>query len=572
MPYAVQVTLFAVLACFISFASAPQFVAAQEQPDQAQLEEEKKRAAEAREAIDTLGNLLASRTEQAEAIEVLKTELQNAKEDATKKELETKIADAQNKIAQTEAQISAIATGVADETFSRRQGEPFDLQKEMVNLAEPFVKMIKEATATAREIEKLRNTKAEAERQMGLSRQALQRIYLLRGALTPDNSESQQTSLELEHLKTEQEQWRKRLQEAEDLAETADQQLQIRQDELTRAPSGIGQIATDFLRSRGLNLLLALGAFFGVFALFRLADGAMTAIRKRRGIQRNFAIRIGNLIYQVITILVSLFAMLFVLNMMHDWILLGITSVFAVAIAWIGLKMLPEIIEQTTLLLNLGAVQEGERVMLNGVPWRVDKLDFYTDLVNPELEGGSFTLPVRELVGLHSRPAAEDEAWFPTRKGDWAQMADGHTGKVVIQTPELVQIVELGGSRVTYTTADFVAKTPRNLSTGFRVEVMFGIDYRHQAEATGEIPRTLREHVQAGLNELLNGTGLQNVQVELAAAGPSSIDFEVEADISGELAHLYEDIEREMARLLVEACNVNKWTIPFPQMVLHRSP
>jgi len=302
-----------------------------------------------------------------------------------------------------------------------------------------------------------------------------------------------------------------------------------------------------------------------------LAARAASILLQRNGIERSFPVRVGGLIYQVFSILVSLFAMLFVLNMMNDWILLGITSVFAIAIAWIGLKMLPAIIEQTTLLLNLGAVQEGERVLLNGVPWRVEKLDFYTDLVNPDLEGGSFTLPVRELVGLHSRPAAQDEAWFPTRKGDWAQLADGHIGKVVIQTPELVQIVELGGSRVTYSIADFISKTPRNLSTGYRVEVMFGIDYRHQAEATGEIPEKLRKHVKAGLETMLDGKCIRDVQVELVEAGDSSINYEVEADMSGENAHLYEDIQHEMARLLVEACNLNDWTIPFPQMVLHRS-
>lgn len=558
--------------------TTPSPIAAQEAPalTEAQKKEEAKRAAEAREALTTLRNLLSSRSEQQQAIKELKDNLREAEEDATKKELEAKISEAQNKLAQTEAQLTAISTGVADDTFSTRQGEPFDLQKEIVSLAEPFVKMMKDATATAREIDKLNATKSEAERQVELSRKALLRIYQLRSALpqpsaNKDDKAKAEELIEAAHLEVKQKEWRKRLQEAEDLTETADQQLQLRMDQQLNSPSGIGQFATEFLRTRGLNLILAFAAFFGVFALFRLGARALLFVQNRHGIQRNFAMRVGGLIYQVLTVVVSLFAMLFVLNMLNDWILLGITSIFAVAIAWIGLKMLPAIVEQTTLLLNLGAVQEGERVLLNGVPWRVDRLDLYTDLVNPDLEGGTFTLPVRELVGLHSRPAANDEAWFPTRKGDWAQLADGRTGKVVIQTPELVQLVELGGSRITYATADFVANTPRNLSTGYRVEVTFGLDYRHQAEATREIPDKICTHVEAGLRKMLKGKGLRNVQVELAGAGDSSIDYEVEADIDGDFAHLYEDIEREMARLLVEACNHNNWTIPFPQMVLHRS-
>ncbi len=569
MTFAFRNVFLTLLSCAAALACAPKYVTAQTAQDQSEIDEKKKAETEAREAIDTLGNLLAARKEQTEAVEDLKKELEAAKEDASKKELEAKIAEAQQKVTQTEAQLSAISTGVADDSFSSRQGEPFDLQSEFLGLAEPFVKMMRAATATAREIESLRATKTEADRQIELSRKALHRINQLRGAMATGEQSSRED--QVAHLTAQQEEWRKRLQGSEDLAETADQQLQIRLKEQATAPSGIGQFATEFLRSRGLNLILAMFAFFGVFTLFRLAARAIGLLLQRNGIERSLPVRVGGLIYKVITIFISLFAMLYVLNMMNDWILLGITSVFAIAIAWIGLKMLPAIIEQTTLLLNLGAVQESERVLLNGVPWRVDKLDFYTDLVNPDLEGGTFTLPVRELVGLHSRPAAQDEAWFPTRKGDWAQLADGHTGKVVIQTPELVQIVELGGSRVTYSIADFIANTPRNLSTGYRVEVKFGIDYRHQAEATDEIPRKLCEHVKSGLETLLDGEGVRHVQVELAEAGDSSINYEVEADIAGDKAHRYEDIEREMTRLLVEACNVNSWTIPFPQMVLHRS-
>lgn len=525
--------------------------------------------AQEREALTTIGNLLKSRREQNQAIKTLKRELRAAKEDASRKEIEASIEEAQNKLAQLEAQLTAISTGVADDAFTNRQGKKFDLQGELIGLAEPFVKMMREATATAREIEKLRSTKTEAMRQIELARKAVTRVAQLQVALP--NKDSKKHSIEGRHLKDQKEVWEKRLNEATDLAETAEQQLQIRLNERANASTDVGKVVTSFLKNRGLNLLLALTAFFSVFMLFRFAVQALEFLRKKNGIKRSFAVRVGGLVFKVLSVLVSLFAMLFVLNLMNDWILLGITSVFAVAIAWIGLKMLPDIIEQTTLLLDLGAVQEGERVMLNNVPWRVDRLDFYSDLVNPDLEGGTFTVPVRELVGLHSRPAAKDEAWFPTRRGDWAQLSDGRTGKVVIQTPELVQLVELGGSRITYATADFLKSTPRNLSTGFRVEVRFGIDYRHQAEAVDIIPEKLKTHIEAGLNEMLNGKGLRNVDVDLAGTGTSSIDYDIEADIDGKYAHLFEDIEREISRLLVDACNTHDWTIPFPQLVLHQA-
>ncbi|MGI9522573.1 MAG: hypothetical protein ACR2PG_13090 [Hyphomicrobiaceae bacterium] len=82
--------------------------------------------------------------------------------------------------------------------------------------------------------------------------------------------------------------------------------------------------------------------------------------------------------------------------------------------------------------------------MSAGVPWRAKQLDFYTDLENPALDGGAFTLPVRELVGLHSRLAASREPWFPTKRGDWVQLKDDRLGQAISQTPELVQIREVG--------------------------------------------------------------------------------------------------------------------------------
>ena len=146
----------------------------------------------------------------------------------------------------------------------------------------------------------------------------------------------------------------------------------------------------------------------------------------------------------------------------NDWLLLGLATLLTFALVWVIIRMLPSLMEQVTVLLNFGAVQEDERVLFNGVPFRVEKLSFYTDLVNPALDGGEFTLPVRELVGLHSRPAAENEAWFPSEKGDWVRLADGNAGQVVAQTPEMVVLQLLGGARVTYQTADYLAQTPEN--------------------------------------------------------------------------------------------------------------
>ena len=85
----------------------------------------------------------------------------------------------------------------------------------------------------------------------------------------------------------------------------------------------------------------------------------------------SFTTRPARLLFEVATAIVAFLAMFAVLNIIDDWLLLGIGSVFAIATACEGLKMLPNIGEQITLLLNISAVQKGEWVMLAGVPWRV---------------------------------------------------------------------------------------------------------------------------------------------------------------------------------------------------------
>lgn len=548
------------------------------------VEREQKLRSEARNTLQTLGSLLEKRKEHLATLKALTNELKATKEEAIKKTVEEKIKAETKELQQLDKQISALTTAVSDDEANSDENQKFNLQAELESLIQPFVKMMKDATENARQIERLKRTLLTAEKQQALANRAVERLELLLSVekdldkITSDlgvNARKKNgkvpPSPTRAHLSKLLDDWKERQEEATNLEETAEQQLTVRMDQQSRSTGGLGTYATQFFRNRGLNLLLAISAFGGIFVVMGLIARLAGWLQKRQGIPRSFATRLAGLLFKVATVIVAFLAMLAVFNMMNDWLLLGIASVFAIATAWIGLKMLPSISEQITLLLNLGAVQEGERLTFAGVPWRVERLDFYTDLVNPSLDGGTFTLPVRELVGLHSRPAARDEAWFPTRKGDWVQLRDERIGHVLSQTPELVQVQEIGGSIVTFETGAFLSEAPRNLSSGYRIQTEFGLDYRHQAIATDEIPEKLGQHVENGLVDLLGGDGVESVDVDLINLGDSAIVFEVEAVIRGQFAASYEDVEREIARLVVDACNKFNWSIPFPQMVLHRA-
>jgi len=523
-------------------------------------------AQEAQEAYKTLKQLLESKEQQNQLIKTLKNNLTSAKESVTKAELEKELNSENEKLTDLENQISTITSGTSKQTFYASENKKFNLEEELQSLAEPFIKLIKSTTQNIREIDALKTRITETKKRQSLSKEALKRLNLIINS-TPV-VKGQKPGPADKFLLAQKKQWQERLKEAETLEDTSNKQLEIKQN--IAKSLQIENYATTFIRTRGINIIIALFTFFATFAFLRLLFKAMGMLYSKSGIKRGLYARLAKLIFEILTVLIAIIMTMTVLNYLNDWVLLGVSALFALALAWLSVKVLPVIIEQAVLLLNLGAVQEGERLMIDGVPWKVTKLDHYTHFENPALEGGHFTLPVRELRGMHSRPPASNEAWFPTKKDDWVQLENGHIAKVLSQTPELVQLVELGGARIIYSTQDFINATLRNLSTGFRIRQTFGISYKHQAQSTYDLPPKLTQFVKERLETYIPPQSIKHIIVDIMAANSSSIDYDIEIDISGDQAHRFEDIEGEVNRLMIEACNIYELEIPFPQMVIHQ--
>ncbi|MFK8020263.1 MAG: hypothetical protein AB8B86_10870 [Pseudomonadales bacterium] len=516
-----------------------------------------------RSSLTTFSSMLDSRVEKRGELDQLKQKLAAAKDEVEQAQL-VEAAEALNQeLDELNEQIGILATGVSAKEFDLAGGQSINLQGELEQLVQPFVIMLKSATADARQIEQLRHKLLAAQAHISVGEKALEGIKPM-----ISTNEDESVAQELDVLNTF---WEGKLSEATDLQATLKHQLNAKLEAQRHEAETSESVFASFFRDRGLSLLMGFGAAALVFALTKVLASAFSYARTRGGVARSFKVRLSALLFNIFSAVAALGAMLYVFNARNDWLLLGLVVLLVFALIWMGLKMLPDMIEQITTLLNLGAVQEGERLLFEGIPWHVTKLDFYTDLDNPALEGGSVTLPVRELAGLHSRPAAKDEAWFPSRSGDWVKMEDGTVAKVVFQSPETVQLVELGGARHTITAPTYFASAPVNLSSNARVEIEFGVSYKHQAIAAHEIPEKLAEFVRRGLYGLLEKDELLDVNVELLACNASSLDYEVEADLLGAAAHKYEDVERALTRLCLEACNEFGWEIPFPQLVVHSS-
>jgi small-conductance mechanosensitive channel len=478
------------------------------------------------------------------------------------KELDARIERSRAKLVELDAQIQTLATGVPDSSFNLDAKIEFELESEVRKLIQPFVSMLSSATKEAREVEQLRQKLSVSNYHRELAQSALLRL-----GNSIANSEDKLTRERLAEIEAV---WTRRLSNARDLTESLQRQLDARAEDAVRRESRAATAITEFILGRGRNLALGVFAFAAVWLLFRLLGRASSWMRKRHGIARSFPVRVLGLLYGLLSVTLALGAMLYVFNFFNDWLLIAAAAVIVFALGLAVVKVLPTVIEQLTLLLNLGAVQEGERVVLDGVPWLVARLDVYTELCNPSLAGGRFQVPVRQLVGHYSRPAGKEECWFPCEQGDWVKLQDGREGKVVLQTPELVQVEELDGAVITYPTSQFLAQVPKNLSHGYRVEVPFGIDYRHQSIATGEVIDRMLAFVEKGIRAYLPAAELIFVGIEFVRAGASSIDYEIEAHITGAAAPKFELVEREVNRLVVCACNEFGWTIPFNQLVVHR--
>jgi small-conductance mechanosensitive channel len=513
--------------------------------------------------LDTLAAALQSRhllheqlAEAEKALAAARTDTQRAALAADKEALA-------GRLATVEQTFDQIAAGVDLGAFAPKPPAAFDLGTEARDILAPLVRELKSLTARPREMDRLRNEQASLEERLNLAKTAAANVAALAAA-----AKDATLRRELESLGKE---WEARAKELDGRLSVTRYQLgELSRDEKPLWDT-VSEAGRRFFATRGKNLLFAALAFFAVLTGMRLLHRRLrrtsSFFRQRAG-TRNLA-RFADLALDVFATVLAVLAALFTLYLAADWLLLSIAALLLLGLAWAARNTLPRFFGQAKLLMNLGAVREGERLLLDGLPYEVRALGFTCRLVNPELEGGELLLPIGELMDRTSRPSGEGEPFFPCRSGDWVLLSDGAFGRVVLQTPQSVVLAQLGGSRTTYPTADFLAACPTTLSTGFRVKNTVGVDYAHQAEATAAIPETLRHDLMEGLSAAGFKEQLVSIKAEFAAAAASSLDILVLADFTGEAAPKLKQLERLLARLATESCTKHGWGIPFNQLTVH---
>ncbi len=515
-------------------------------------------------SIDSLRTIAEPLSSALSELRSLQENLQQAGSEDAKQEIQDRIDAERDRVGQLRDNFRDIVGGTEAAEYEGEPAEGSNLQEQISELIEPVLTELREATSDPRELDALRKSLDKWEDRKAKTDIVLERIDRMIAASSDP--------LIISELTSARGLWASRQAEAISKIAVSKVQIQDRVHDQRSLWETFSTGVSRFFRSRGMNLLIGILAAVLVFLASRKIYGWLRRISPvHKKDKNNFTSRISDVLAMAIAVILSVAAVIVVFYARGDWLLLTLVVIFLLGVAWAGKTAIPPYLEQIRMILNLGSVREGERVIYLGLPWKVSALGFFTTFTNPSLQGGMMRIPIRDVMGMISRPVAPREVWFPTEADDWVLLSDGTFGKTITQTPDQVVVLKLGGSMKTYPTADFLEQAPENLSRGFRISIDFGIDYRHQAESTTLIPTIFNDALTAALWQSLGKDAVRSVQTEFSSASQSSLDYTVLADFDGSLAHRYNSLRRKIQSICVDVCNENGWVIPFKQVTVHQA-
>ena len=513
------------------------------------------------ETLSTLLTFVEIQEQLRKEIKTLGKTLKSAQTETEKKEIKAKLESAEKKLSDTTVNLENIAADTDLSLLRITKEVPFNLQKELFSLLEPALKEMKHATSDVRLKSQLREKIVYFKQREPIAREALKNIATL-------NRKNKNKKIKQALIKMNKN-WSKQLVFIQSELQAKELQLnKLESQELSLADQS-ESFFKDFFQRRGWTLIQALLAIFAVYIISRLAHQIIIrTVQGYRAEHRSVQLRLIDLSHRSLTFLFAAIAPMIVFYLEEDWVLFSLGILLFIGIAWTLRLAIPRYWKQLELFLNVGAVREGERIMLDGIPWRVQHINMYSTLENP-VAGLSQRVDIDELVDLRSRPIETGEPWFPCKKGDWVILKDGIRGKIIGISMEMVQLIQRGGAVCTYTMDDFLSQSAKNLSKSFRIKETIGISYSHQKESTNSIVETLQTTINQRAIEEGYKDSVQNIRVEFEAAADSSLNLVVIADFKGDVADIYNRLRRAIQRWSVDACTENGWDIPYPQLTLH---
>lgn len=515
-------------------------------------------------AVVKLNDIIKNIKLQKKEIEAKLHLLMKVKTEQEKTRLQAELNALSDAIVEQESSFEMILTaGLELSKGDAAEQKEFDWQKDLLEIVQPIMSELRQLTENKRKLDSLQKKISFYQSQMSDIDEVLKHISVInRQGL------EKEALVEFERIDKK---WQDQREENRHLLEVAQLQLDEMIKSQTAKEISVGEHIQQFAAGRGATLLMALAAFMAVYFSMLLLLRSLNGISERKAEEkRTYYQRIITLFYHFLMGALAIAAVFYVLSVRNDQVLIGITVLLLLSMVWLLKSSIPSYINELRILLNTGSVREGECIIYNGIPMQVESLNYYTKLINPVLPELELRLTLAELARYVSRPYAENEPWFPCKVGDYVMLSDSTYGMVKCITLENIVLSLANGTMPrTYTIAHFLAANPRNFSQGFIAISDFGIDYKHQAKCTTEVPEMMCAGIRQGLLQEIYGGSLKDLAVHFAKANTSSLDYKIIATFDGAAAGEYYAIVRALQRYAVEVCNQQQWTIPFAQLVIH---
>lgn len=522
--------------------------------------------------LDTLRALASSHGQLLVAIEAKRAAIRAAAGGVGMESLQKELTELEARRATLEQDIAAVATGVTPRDYlgaEEAEGE-LNLQQELSRILAPILAEVRNLSKKPRAIQALQTALATEQHRVELAQLAVTSLDMQVKA-AEQAKEPKQSDL-MKFLHQLRNGWQSQLTEANSRVLAIERQLEELQGDEVGLWALMSGATQNFFFTRGRTILLAIVTFLIVFFGLRFAYFYMIRVVPITKMERlSFFFRALALLNQGLSFGLGLLAALVVLYASGDWLLSAVAMLVLVIIALAAKSGFVRYFDQVRMLLNVGTAREGERVVINGVPWRIGTINLQTRLSNPCIDGPGLRLPLEKLMGMTSRPIAQNESWFPCRGGDMILLANDLLARVEQVHPDFVELRYRGGITRQIPTAEFITIQPENLSAGFLVATTFGLDYGLQKEITQQVPAVLRAALHEGLSRLVLEDQLIEVKVEFKEAAASSLDLLLVAKFKGDAGDRYLDLRRALQRIAVETANANGWSIPFPQLTVHQA-
>lgn len=512
----------------------------------------------------TLNGIIKSIKLQKKEIAEKSNLLKEAKTEQDKINIQLKIDSLDQSVKEQERSFELLQTGGLElARIEATEEKTFDWQKDLLEILQPIMNELRQLTKERRMLLNFENKVSYYQSQIHDINKALNQMV----QINKDDLEIDA----LENFKQIKQKWQNKLQENNHLLGVAELQLDGMVKAQIEREVSVGDQIKQFATGRGATLLMSLIAFVVVyFSLLLLWKGVVWICTRKLENKQSYFQRITTLIYYTLMVLLSLTAVFYVLSIRNDEVLIGLAFLILTILVLALRNSIPGYVNELKTLLNAGSAREGERIVYNGIPMKIESLNFFSNLTNPNIPNLTLRLPLSKLSNYISRQYTQNEPWFPCQQGDYVILSDGTYGKVKCITFESVLISLFNGmSSKTYSTIDFLATNPRNLSQGFLVTSDFGIDYKYQQQCTTDIPELLCTGIRQGLQKENYGDSLEDIWVEFAQANTSSLDYKIIVVFNGNGASDYYSITRALQRYAVEVCNQQGWEIPFSQLVVH---